>query len=272
VDETSKSREARVGEKYRDATPEDRKKLGIAPSYKNVKVTDDPKAEKLWTATHTTPAGKEVSKAGYSKQYQQENEAAKWKRIEALHKDFPALEKRIHDDIKKGGEDAEKALTLRTINRTGLRNGGEKGGGRVKAYGASSLLTSHATTEGDKVHLDFIGKEGIRQQHSFTDKDVAEHIRNQQAAGKDKIFSHDDAGTRAYLDKISGGKYKVHDLRTYHGTALASHLAAKRGGLPSNPKEFKAAQKEIATHVSKELGNEPEMALKNYIHPGVWHE
>jgi len=275
VEETTKSREAKEGESYREATPEDRKRLGIAPGYKEVRVTDDPKAEKLWKAK--TPDGKD--KAGYSEAYQKENEGAKWKRVEALHHDYGKIKSRVDEDIKAGGKDAHPAMAVKLMNRTGLRNGGEgetkiKGsttGETAKTYGASSLKTSHASTEGDKVHLDFQGKDNIRQQHSFTDPQLAAHIRDRQAGGHDKLFDTTDSKTRDYLNKISGDKYKVHDLRTYHGTALASKLIHERGGMPSDPKAFKKAQMEVATKVSHELGNGPSMALKNYIHPAVWH-
>lgn len=263
------------GESYRPATDEDKKRLGIAPAYHSVHVTDDPKAEVLWHGKATTPQGATVGKVGYSKAYHDARAGDKWSRIEALHGDYKGLQKRINADISSNGPDAQKALTLKLINHTGLRNGGEEGGGRVKAYGASSLRSEHAKVEGDRVHLDFIGKEGIRQRHSFTSPELARHISNRQAAGKETLFDHDAGGTLKYLGKISGDKYKVHDLRTYHGTALADAAQRKiyeRGESPApgDEKGMKVHKLRVASIVSRELGNNPTMSLKNYIHPGVF--
>lgn len=269
VEPTSKGAEARKGH-MRPATSEDIKHHGIAPSYKDAHVTDDPHADLL--ATAKTPAGKTVYY--YSDKYKAAQEAAKFKRIESLHRDLPKLLEKINHDIRSGSADKQKALTSSLIIKTGLRNGGEDGGGRVKAYGASSLRTEHAKTEGDRVHLDFIGKEGIRQRHSLTDKDLAEHIRERQAGGHEKLFDHDAGKTLNYLSKISGDKYKVHDLRTYHGTALGDAVMQKlkaRGELDNiDEKGMKKIRNRVGDVVARELGNARSMALANYIHPEVF--
>lgn len=266
--ESGKGNEARRGE-MRKGTEADRKRFGIAPAFQDIEVTDDPKADLLWTARDA----KGRRKYGYSAAYTESQAAAKFARIGALHKAMPTLRERINEDIALGNDDLHQALTLRLITKTGLRNGGEDGGGDVKAYGASSLLTSHARVDGDKVHLDFIGKEGIRQRHSFTDKILARHITMRQRMENETIFDGDAAQTLDYMKRISGDQFKVHDLRTWYATTNADVITGKllaRGERPKTEKELKAFKKRVATVVSRDLGNGPSMALNNYIHPLVF--
>lgn len=265
---SSKGSEAVKG-KMRPGTDEDRKRFGIAPAFTNIQVTDDPKADLLWTAQDA----KGRRKYGYSEAYSQSQAAAKFARIGALHKAMPSLLARINEDIAAGGEDLHQALTLRLIMKTGLRNGGDSGGGDVKAYGASSLLSSHARVEGDRVHLDFIGKEGIRQRHSFSDKILARHITMRQRFGNETLFDGDAGKTLEYMRTISGDQFKVHDLRTWYGTTAADVVTSKlvaRGETPKTVKELKAFKKRVASVVARDLGNGASMALNNYIHPLVF--
>jgi DNA topoisomerase-1 len=253
----------------RKGTDEDRKKFGIAPAFKDIEVTDDPSADLLWTARDD----KGRRKYGYSDAYSESQAAAKFARIGALHKAMPKLREQINEDIALAGDDLHQALTLRLISKTGLRNGGEGGGGDVKAYGASSLLSSHARVDGDKVHLDFVGKEGIRQRHSFNDKILAKHIAMRQRMGNETIFDGSADETLGYMKKISGDKFKVHDMRTWYGTTNADVITKKlieRGERPKTEKELKSFKKRVAGIVARDLGNGASMALNNYIHPLVF--
>lgn len=263
--------ESAVKVDMRPATEDDRKKLGIPPAYKDAQVAAQPGADLIATAKNDQ--GKTVYY--YSEEYIRKQQEVKFQRIAALHHDMPNLKKRMDADIAGGGADAQKAMALRVIQRTGLRNGGEDGGGKVPSYGASSLLTSHVRTEGDRVHLDFPGKKGVRQRHSFTDAEFANHVRARQKAGAERVFDHDSGGTLDYLSRISDGQYKVHDLRTWNGSVLGHAAVQKiiaRDGVPANEKEFKSLQKRTAKIVSRHLGNTPAMALKAYIHPAVFED
>jgi DNA topoisomerase I len=253
----------------RPATDDDRKKFGVAPAFTDVMVTDDPAADLLATAKNAN--GKKVYY--YSQSYAKSQAGAKFGRIAALHRAMPQLQARIDEDILAGGPDREQALALRMISITGLRNGGEDGGGKVETFGASNLRPDQCRVEGNKVHLDFVGKKGVRQRHSFEDAALARHIAARQKEGADRVFAGNADKTLAYLKKISGDKFKVHDFRTWHGTMLADATAAKiagKGEAPKSEKEFKAFQKRVARVVGRQLGNDPNMALKAYIHPEVF--
>jgi len=184
----------------------------------------------------------------------------------ALEREMPGLWKKIQKS------NAPEAMTLRLILLTGLRNGGE-GKGLKEAFGASNLKMSHVTVDGDTVRLQFPGKHGIAQDHAVTDAKLAAYVRTREKAGAETLFDHDDDATLDALKGMTGDRFKVHDLRTWHATVLADRLvqtALNNGLKPKTLKEFKALRKQVATHVSKTLGNTPAMALNTYIHKSVF--
>jgi phage gp29-like protein/DNA topoisomerase IB len=261
----SKGQRARKGV-MRPATDEDRKRLKIAPGFKDAKVTDDPKADLLGTAINAK--GKPVS--FYSEAYSKKQEAAKFGRIAALDKEMPGLQSRIKADSEAGNH---QALTMRLITATGMRNGGDKGGGKVATFGASNLRTDQVKVSGDTVSMDFIGKKGVRQRQTVKDPVLAKHVSQRIKDGKETVFDGNSTKTLAYLKSVSGDKFKVHDFRTWNATVTADRtiqkIAAKQE-LPSNEGEFKDFQMRVAKVVSRRLGNDPAMALKAYIHPAVF--
>jgi DNA topoisomerase-1 len=230
-------------------------------------VTDDPKADLLATALN--PKGKPVSI--YAESYSKKQEAAKFGRIAALHAQMPGLQKQITADAQAGNH---QALTMRLITASGMRNGGDGGGGKVATYGASNLRTDQVRVEGNKIHMDFIGKKGVRQQHSVEDSLLAAHVSARIAGGEKTVFDGDAGKTLGYLKGISNDQFKVHDFRTWHATVTADMTISKiqsKSQLPTNEAEYKAFQMRVARVVSRRLGNDPAMALKAYIHPAVFN-
>ena len=266
----SKGARAKRG-KMREATADERKKLGIPPAYTDAMICDDPASDVL--ATARTAAGKPWVR--YSEAYNASQAAAKFARIAALNDAMPGIQQQIDADIAAGGEDAAPALALRMITLTGMRNGGDEQAGKVKSFGASNILTEACRVDGDKVHLDFVGKKGVRQRHSFEDATLARHIEKRIADGTKTVFDTDADRTLDYLSEISGAKFKVHDFRTWYGTSLADAACRKlleRGEIPATPRDFKRAQVRVSRVVSRALGNTPTVCRKSYIHPLVWDQ
>lgn len=264
----SKGESAARGE-MREASAEDRKRLGVAPAFTDVMVTDDESADLLATAKNAK--GKTVYY--YSRAYSESQKGMKFARIAALNKEMPTLQAQIDRDVISGGQYQEQALALRMISLTGLRNGGDDGGGKVPAFGASNLRCDQCRVEGDKVHLNFVGKKGVAQRHTFEDARLARHIYAKKASGAVQVFEGSSKKTLDYLGKISGNKFKVHDFRTWHGTMLADATAEKiiaRGEAPTDAKSYKKFQMRVANVVGRQLGNDGAMSLKAYIHPAVF--
>ena len=259
----TKSRHASAGP-MRPATDTERKRLGVAPAYTNVMVSTNPKAE--LRATATTAAGKTAYY--YSKAYTDRQAAAKWSRVVAVQRDAPALLTRVDKDLA-AGRHVGPAMTLRLIMQTGFRNGGDT---EADTYGATSLLTKHATVSGDTVRLQFPGKGGVAQDHDIEDGAFARYVEARQKAGHERLFDHSADDTLDYLKTISRGKFKVHDLRTWYGTVYADYLTqrALQGARPTTKRDKKLFKRQIAERVASRLGNTAAVTLSTYIHPGVF--
>lgn len=265
----SSSSGARKGD-MRAATADERKALGIPPAYTDVMITDDPHADLRATAK----SSKGKVQYYYSPEYSQKQAAAKFDRVKEVHQALPAMREKWNAEIAARGPNAHEAMALRLISQTGFRVGGLEGGGDVAAYGASSLLTSHAKVTGDRIEFDFKGKGGHTQQHSLIDPVLAAHIKKRQSEGKETIFDTNDAKVRDYLKK-TGGDFKVHDLRTRTASAMAAHYVGtidKKGKTPRSEKQYKAAKNAIADKVAKKLGDTRSVVLSSYIAPQIWQE
>lgn len=275
----------------REATAEDRKRLGIPPGYTDARVADKEDAPLQWTAVAAT--GK--VKYGYSTEHVGEASVAKFERVKAVHEKLPGMRAEWDREIAGGGKNAHEALALRLISQAGFRNGGDEAqtgiirrdaegkpvkdaqGKTIKdylpTYGASTLLTSHARTEGDRIHFDFVGKSGVRQRHSLTDPVLAAHIRARQAEGHTTLFDTSDARTRDYLKKTSGEDFKVHDLRTRHATATAAAVMGRidqRGEAPQTAKEYAKQRQRALKIAARRIGDSVTVAEKNYVDPHVF--
>lgn len=179
----------------------------------------------------------------------------------------------IREQLKKDAlAGNEEAKVLYLITQSGFRIGG-KGDGKadVEAFGASNLTGDHVKLEGDQAHFDFLGKKGVRQQHSVSDPVITGFLRGKQE-GK-PLFSTNAAKVRAaWQDKYGGTK--VHDIRHVVATELAqSELSSRlRDGAPKNEKEKKKMMSDVATTVGAKLGNNPSQALGTYIDPSIWNQ
>ncbi len=251
----------------REGTEKDRRRLAIPPAYHSVKVATDSKAELVATAVDA--AGRTHSY--YSTRYTDRQQTAKWSRIVGIHRAIPALVEKLEQaSLRPQSPGYNESMTLRLILQTGLRNGGEAT--EADSFGASSLRMEHVRIVGDTLTLTFPGKGGHPQEHTVTDRVLAGYIQTRRAAGAETVFPHTADDTYAYMQKVTRGKFKVHDLRTWYGSIYADRLvqeAGVAGLLPKTTKEYKAFRKAIGTKVSEALGNTPAIALKSYVHPAI---
>ena len=247
---------------YRPATNQERERLNIPPRWSDVHVSSDPNARRV--AVGKDAKGRVQSL--YSRAHTSAAQAAKFNRGRAFHAALPTILSRIRESIASG-HGAEEAAVLRLIHRTGFRNGGDADtGGKVKAYGASNLRAEHVRFDGDTTHFDFVGKLGVRQQHSVTDPELTADLR-QRAAGGGPLFDTTAAKVLDYLKQR--GSFKVHDFRTWKASTLAADTAANLPK-PRTQAEFQKARNRVGDVVAKMLGDNRQIALDSYIDPVVF--
>src|SRR3989344_5074464 len=200
----------------------------------------------------------------------EEAAAVKFTRIRDFTQYLPGMLSQIKKDLNKN----EAARIAYLISQTLFRVGGlRETFGDVTAHGASTLLPEHIKIDGTNISFDFIGKKGVRQQKTVDDP-LLSKILYQQIKGKHKgerIFSASDLDVRRYMESISpvGKSFYAKDFRTAGATNIAIS-EIEQMPIPQTKREYNNFRNQVATVVSKELGNSPAIALKDYIAPEVF--
>jgi len=255
----------------RSSLPGHIKGLRIPPAWTEVHYNPDPNGRCFVTGRDAKNRRQPMMNPKYS----ETRSSNKFNKIKKMVAKFPALRKANENNLNSRDPNVRQhAEALALIMDTGLRPGSERAtGAEEQAYGATTLQGHHIITEGNKVYLRFVGKKGVHQNVEVKNKDVAKSLqdRAKKAGLNGKIFpSLDDNTLRRYSQKTTG--YNPKDYRTLMGTSTAYDLVKKITTLPTTKTGMKKYMKEIATEVSKLLGNTPTIALKSYISPYVWSE
>jgi DNA topoisomerase-1 len=233
----------------------------VPPAWKNVWVNPDPHADLQVTGFDSKGRKQYI----YSATAANRNSAAKFARIKNFTNDYDGIMNRIKGDMVHGAH-SEEARVLYLISQTGFRVGGASDTGADKqAFGATTLLKSHVTVEGNKTTFNFVGKKGVVQNHTIEDPVIAGMFKGKRDG---RLFNTTDAKVRDYLHSITP-HYKVKDFRTYVATGTALQVMATMSK-PSSKSAYDKAVKQVSTVVSQKLGNTPAMAKGSYIDPAVW--
>jgi len=203
----------------------------------------------------------------YSPEHKALADADKWNRVRHVTRNVEALAARV-DEAAEAGK--AEALTLRLILQTGMRNGNPPQGAlddSKDSFGASSLLLEHVRLEApDTLHLTFPGKKGVPQAFTIVDAVLYAYVqRRRSRQGVVRLFPHQANATLRYLRTLDP-EIKVHDLRAWYASTLASAL------IPEFRDEVTAKKlpKAVAKVVAGRLGNTAGVAQKSYMDPGLF--
>lgn len=230
--------------------------------------------------------------AVYKKDFMEGNQSLKDERIINIAAHMPLLDRAILRDWKKDDTAASVAL-MRILGvrpntmdeEAQARNLSKKSPLKARAlraqgidpdqpiFGATSLRKKHVRIEGNKVILDFIGKEHVRNTHVTTDPTILAIMKDRlkKSGGPETpLFDTDANATKAYIRKALGSSNVLNkDLRSYVATEIAAREIARRPA-PKDEAEFKMAQAEIAALVAQTLNNVARQSLGSYIAGPVW--
>lgn len=197
----------------------------------------------------------------------------KYDRVERLKTAYHRILKENNSLINKN----ENAACAALIMSTGIRPGSEKDThAKKKAYGATTLEGRHVVVEGNKVSLQYVGKEGVDLNIPVDDPKLkAMLIKRKQSAGENgRIFQTKHGQLLDYAHTLDGGEFKIKDFRTRLGTTTAEELVSKMDP-PKTFKEYVKSVRAVASQVAQKLGNTPVVCLQHYISPTVflsWRE
>ena len=183
---------------------------------------------------------------------------------------------------------------------------------RVKTYGITTMLGKHVKVAGNKVTLDFLGKRGIRNVVTVSDSSLSRELirRKKEGGPNDTILNISEVAVNNYLKRVSGRDITAKNFRTYHGTRLGLEALEAVGETPSIKKStFEVDMTKLVSKiqnkggkdltadewrdaielyvidahnrfklnligepVSKRLGNQPNVALKDYISETIFEQ
>lgn len=240
----------------------------IPPAWTDVNVDMNDGAELI--AIGRDAAGR--SKYIYTDSFNERKASEKYARLNQVHDKAPQIE----SGLATIDGDPTKAVA-RLMLLEGIRVGSsDEQKGKVMAYGASTLLASHASLNPDgSVHLAFTAKEGIPAEYDVSDPELVKFISNrlaQKPSADEPLFATDSNKTIALLREISGlPGMKNHDLRTLLANRIAmAELMKVVPPPPANDREAAKIRKAAAEIVSQQLRNKAAQALTSYINPAVF--
>lgn len=246
------------------------------------------KFKPLMQWNQTTKSGRVSRQYRYTQEFHDRNAAAKFARVTAvephLQEATKALAARMADQ-QLSERERDAAAIANIIAETGLRPTDGDESVQHGHFGIASLQARHVKVVGDEVHLDFIGKEGVRNRSVVRDPANVMYLKAKlgQAKGKNPLWSAASSDAGAVLKEVvvaAGGPedVKLKDLRTIRATQKAREVVESFKGPPppltgDEKKDVKIIAKAVLAmsgEVAKILNNQATMARDNYINPEVF--
>ncbi|MFL5267995.1 MAG: DNA topoisomerase IB [Stellaceae bacterium] len=216
----------------------------------------------------------------YHPRWREVRDESKYGKMLNFGKVLPIIRERVEADLKRRGLQRERVLAavVRLMEVTLFRIGNNEYAKANKSFGLTTLRDRHVAIDGNRIHLSFRGKSGIRHEADINDRRLARIIKDCRDLPGYELFQYrDEGGTQhtidsadvnEYLREISGEEITAKDFRTWAGTNLAA-LALQEFELFDSDAKKKSAIVRAVEKVAKHLGNTPAICRRCYIHPAV---
>ncbi|WP_348933369.1 DNA topoisomerase IB [Aquabacter sp. CN5-332] len=250
--------------------------LAVPPAYEDVRYAADPRA-------HLQAVGRDAAgrlQYRYHPDWEKVREWVKAKRLARFAQALPRLRRRIGRDLasKEPTRAFALAAMVELVALTSIRAGGEAYAKERGTRGASTLMKSNVTIEGERVILRFKAKGGQMQTREVCTARFADVMSRLKALPGRRLFQYRGAdgdlhAVRAadvnlYLKEISGAPISLKDFRTL--VASAGVLETLAATVPAGSARQRRAQVLAAVReAAEELANTPTVCRKSYVHSAV---
>ena len=217
----------------------------------------------------------------YHPRWREVRDESKYHKMLIFSRVLPVIRERVDADLKRRGLSRERVLAavVRLMEVTLFRIGNSEYARANKSYGLTTLRDQHVAIEGDRIHLSFRGKGGIRHETDINDRRLARIIRDCRDLPGYELFQYldeegnrhtiDSADVNDYLREISGEEITAKDFRTWAATNLAA-LALQEFEMFDTEAKKKHAVVRAVERVAKHLGNTPAICRRCYVHPAIF--
>jgi hypothetical protein len=227
----------------------------------------------------------------FSPEYKECKNEAKHDGVHELILSYDELLKKYERCMSEKGDSGEVCGIIYTVAKTGQRIGSRedtatelymydkdiKGKpkrivtGHIQTYGISTLRARHVHVDGERVYLNFIGKNGQQHSHVIESAIMAEFFRR-MLDGKgtnDPVFTPHIYRTVYVKFKHDTG-HTIKDLRTAMAHLLvpmAKKEWIEKYGEPANKTQEKKMLRYAVNKAAEILGNKPGTLKRSYANP-----
>ena len=250
--------------------------LAIPPAWREVCIAADERA-------HIQAIGRDAEgrlQYRYHPEWDKARATAKETRLKRLGSSLPRVRNAVKEALASPGLTRTKvvAAIVRLIDHALLRPGYEEYARSEGGRGASTLLKSDVSVNGDQIVLLFKGKGGKEIMRELRDPLLARVLHKLSAARGQRLFSLSDGKggkqpvtareVNEFLAEVGGSSISAKDFRTFRASATALAVLTEHNGHESEVMRKKAIVA-AADEASKILVNTRSVARSSYIHPSV---
>lgn len=246
------------------------KELKIPPAYQNVVIVN---TKKIVAYGYDSKGRKQVL---YQPAFVKRQNDKKFKKIFASMETFEKLKDVIERDMKnkKDIKKKEIAIIINLIFTCGFRIGNKKYEKENNSVGLTTLKFSHMQFAKNKIHIDFIGKKGVRNTAICHNKMIFKYLydKAQKFKETDYVFSYygkniTSADVNEYLRAVDEDmKITSKDLRTWNANYLFMKFFKE---IQESDENVKNPIKKAIEMVANKLHNTYSICKKSYIDPKV---
>lgn len=247
------------------------KSLKIPPAYDNVSILNN---KKIIAYGYDKKGRKQVI---YNPEYTNERSLVKYNKILKSIKIFKKIKNKIKRDITHSNQKTKEiAMIIYLILNCGFRIGNEKYEKDYNSFGLTTLKYHHIDFKNNNIHIDFIGKKGVRNYSICKNKYIYTYLLEKKNIRdeNDNIFSYSIGKLSKEIKSKDVNEYlklidKSHnitskDLRTWNANYLFVKFFKDK-----NIQKQKNPVKKAIEEVANKLHNSYEICKKSYISPDI---
>jgi DNA topoisomerase-1 len=250
--------------------------LVIPPAWRDVRISPSPTAKVQ--ATGVDAAGRR--QYIYHPDFRAQQEEAKYARLIGFGERLPDLRAAMSGHMDRDTLESERvsAIATRLIDLGWFRVGSERYARESRTYGITTLTKRHISVRGQRIRVDFRGKNRAQIRTTLVDAELAEAIKDLLLLPRGRrlfryewegdLYNLTGARLNDYIDEYMGETYNAKDFRTWGGTLTAAIALAERG-VAETETEAKRTIAAVMRTVAERLGNTPAVARASYVSPAV---
>jgi DNA topoisomerase-1 len=250
--------------------------LAVPPAYQEVLYAQDP-------AAHIQAVGRDAAgrlQYRYHADWEKVREFRKARRLARIADALPRIRRSVGQHL--AAAEPTKSFTLAAVIElvacTAIRAGGESYARERGTRGATTLLKSNVTVDGNRITLTFRAKGGKNVVKEFICAPLVNAIALlHQLPGRRLFQFRNEAGTvrpvaaqevNAFLREIAGVKISLKDFRTLLASAGALDRLSRAAPEVSQRKRRRQISDAVRA-TAEDLANTPAICRKSYVHAAV---